>query len=1567
MSSGSAVHLSSDTGVQPESEPDPTPSLNIDEHASSGAISEPGEDDIDLPSHRFDDDIENDDELPTPSSSQINQTADNDAPDDPNFLTPVNLRKPLTDPHTSANVSAIKPVPLPTRASERNNDLVNNDVTQLNETDPTDNEFDMLSKLTHAPLSASNLLSEWLVQLTINGPASVASLLSLVIAIGRPTGVLAHQQLVTPDMVIANQPHNNIASFSAILSTDPNARVPILAKDAHSKRARKAYEDFWCRLPTDASNVVIFDTDCVETLISWLEPMACSASRGLRTAACYAAYRMVDGFIAVKMRLQKDLSSMQRQLSSERTKSGDASATPSKSPGRPRDKPLSAKGKELARKVEELSTNNSELSELCDRVFRSVFVLKYRDVSPDIRGLSVKALGSWIMALPRQFLDDIHLKYIGWLLFDKDASVRKSAMEVVLSVVSKKDLFRNLNTFLGRFCGRVVEMCRDKDDTVAISAINILTHLEPHDVLDRKSREIVCALAIEETQVDIRRAAGEFLSHMIIRKASSQQPPTASGKKAQRPSGQKGKRALAARALEQLGEVPSLDISREHIKQLLADVTRKSSEHCSVLAVDAVWDHLPALRCWDAFTSFLVDRTIPSSSSSRRTSRTSSRKSTGSASTTTGESGISDSDKVSLCEILLASAIEASGKGDEARAKLITQSETDGAESPSESFTRFMVLELPKVLTHFQADGQVMKYLVQLPRLYRLDTLEQESFKPHLKSLLNRLVDALTRHSGETGVTFACSDTFRCLLSDENPIKAMTMQTLQLACRKATKEFCVAVMSGLADVEPETVRVSLVRLRVLSELVEPSVSILDPLLKLLEHQIEKGSNSELSDEVTSDAVRTMIGLVVWSLLRFRSRLNNPSVSNLNPTTFFEASDIQEAQKRGADIVSRILEMCACVKVSPYVNTVSLQGLLTIMTLCAGIEKLLVERMQGSGTGSTSPHVEVKNQIDLLSLKARRDVLADVVKQSTISLIEHELQLRSHRRGKSSKQVEHSDVPLKQCMAALIQASIQSPISKEICHLPLMGLLLKGKRGRQENNENDVSIVDICRRYYEHRIMRGSRITEEEIRILMDCGSLERRNAKSFVTSRDMAEIFVSFRRRSVERNALSLHILRVLVDWVVDEDHDVKTIVDGVRMLCNVATGMLGYLTGEGSQYARQKLKALEEVLKKDWIVEECGEVEASVEGLIKALEAIQEFGPGQYSRTGTTDNGKGSQHVDSDDESEDNIPAVEVEGERATADNERSSSVARNPIAKVASRRSSRRTSPVDNSIYREQESSAEMGDIIVHNEEVLVEADECGADVEGNNDPKRASSDNDRIEVDINTTDAVAKGHETKVQNGDEHVFEGKLNSLSSSLHDDDDLRHQGNATNLGQLSPAEIPNGTSEPNVSRSDKKRKGAKHTSVEIPDLTFGANSDDKATKPITRPNGSSELGDKGTGPSLVPVDEEEGTNGESTSKRPPPRRSKRRRSTESSQLVGSVASKIIITKRPRTPKSIHVRHSSSRTENEANSVEDANIDRNGGRGIRTRSATKISRELVTEEAETTPSKPTVRRRKRYHW
>ncbi|PXF40977.1 Cohesin subunit SA-3 [Gracilariopsis chorda] len=251
----------------------------------------------------------------------------------------------------------------------------------------------------HKPSSPPGLFTACMSHVSINGLEAMSAIVFLVISAARPVP-FSREQLVTSDMIIANEPQESVRDLCQVLAVDAPEKVVVLAKDTPSRRVRRTYEDFWRRVAAEAPDIVLYHTDCFETLILWLESMCSSPIRALRLSASFAAYRLVDGFIEVGTQLRKRLASIQRQLSTEKRDSGisqrnDSARGAKKRPaqGKEKKKELSPKGKALANKVDELNAKNSEITELSDRVYRSIFIDRHRDIYAEVRSMSLSALG----------------------------------------------------------------------------------------------------------------------------------------------------------------------------------------------------------------------------------------------------------------------------------------------------------------------------------------------------------------------------------------------------------------------------------------------------------------------------------------------------------------------------------------------------------------------------------------------------------------------------------------------------------------------------------------------------------------------------------------------------------------------------------------------------------------------------------------------------------------------------------------------------------------------------------------------------------------------------------------------------------------------------------------------------------------------------------------------------------------------------------------------------------------------------------------------------------------------
>jgi cohesin complex subunit SA-1/2 len=105
-------------------------------------------------------------------------------------------------------------------------------------------------------------------------------------------------------------------------------------------------------------------------------------------------------------------------------------------------------------------------------VITSVFVHRFRDIAAHIRADSIHFLGEWLQKCA-EFLDPTHLKYLGWLLNDRDSMVRESALQTISHLCEADPMVDDLVEFLQRFKTRLLEMSRDVDDRCRVLAMSV--------------------------------------------------------------------------------------------------------------------------------------------------------------------------------------------------------------------------------------------------------------------------------------------------------------------------------------------------------------------------------------------------------------------------------------------------------------------------------------------------------------------------------------------------------------------------------------------------------------------------------------------------------------------------------------------------------------------------------------------------------------------------------------------------------------------------------------------------------------------------------------------------------------------------------------------------------------------------------------------------------------------------------------------------------------------------------------------------------------------------------------
>lgn len=172
----------------------------------------------------------------------------------------------------------------------------------------------------------------------------------------------------------------------------------------------------------------------------------------------------------------------------------------------------------LATRTELISEQRAELDGALQLVFKSLFVHRYRDVSPDIRLDVLSAFGTWIVAAPIDFLTNAHLKYVGWMLNDRESPrLRRAALSVLLAIFTAfpdVDTRAKMADFFTRFRARIAEMAHDVDEEVRVTALAALRQAWAADFLTMAEVEQVRA-ALLAPSLRVRRAAAAFLLHQL--------------------------------------------------------------------------------------------------------------------------------------------------------------------------------------------------------------------------------------------------------------------------------------------------------------------------------------------------------------------------------------------------------------------------------------------------------------------------------------------------------------------------------------------------------------------------------------------------------------------------------------------------------------------------------------------------------------------------------------------------------------------------------------------------------------------------------------------------------------------------------------------------------------------------------------------------------------------------------------------------------------------------------------------------------------------------------------------
>ncbi|KAI2801174.1 Cohesin subunit SA-2 [Blomia tropicalis] len=265
------------------------------------------------------------------------------------------------------------------------------------------------------------------------------------------------------------QAHNNDnAQIIGALVDEFGPDDPLISTGPVWKKFRENFCEFIHTLIRQCQYSIIYDKFLMENTISFLISLCYSQVQPFRHTATLAAMKLMTALVDVAITLNINLDNTHRQCESERRNAIGWSNSPSE------------RLELLTNKRHELEKNTKTLKTFIDNLFKSIFVNRYRDISPEIRSICMTEIGIWFKRLPGIFLDDSYLKYVGWTLYDQIGDVRLDCLKVLLPLYESEETTRKMKLFTNHFKDRILVMMLDKEPDVAVMAIKLVINIHKH-------------------------------------------------------------------------------------------------------------------------------------------------------------------------------------------------------------------------------------------------------------------------------------------------------------------------------------------------------------------------------------------------------------------------------------------------------------------------------------------------------------------------------------------------------------------------------------------------------------------------------------------------------------------------------------------------------------------------------------------------------------------------------------------------------------------------------------------------------------------------------------------------------------------------------------------------------------------------------------------------------------------------------------------------------------------------------------------------------------------------------
>ncbi|KAM6985039.1 cohesin subunit SA-2 [Aplochiton taeniatus] len=494
-----------------------------------------------------------------------------------------------------------------------------------------------------------------------------------------------------------------------------SGEYPLTMSGPYWRRFRSEFCEFVSVLVSQCQHSVVFDSYLMDTLISLFTELSDSCVRAFRHTCTLAAVKLLSSLVGVALSLSVAVENSQRLYEVERTKATGRRGSP--------------RLERIHIKTTELQDKRMEIENMMDTIFKGIFLKRYRDVLPEIRSMCMEELAVWMKLYSSVFLTDSYLKYVGWMMHDKQPDVRLKCVLGLQALYGDPLLLPKLDLFTSRFKDRMISMTLDKDHEVSVQTIRLLSLMSQscEDMLTPLDLKQLFQL-VYSSHRPVATMAGELLYARLLQNPGASSPSTPQGGASEQET---QSRLTAAR-----------------LRALLHFHQNTQLHHHVVYLVDSIWDCAGALlKDWSSVTSLLLQEP------------------------TSQDTGLTQAEQAVVVELLVASVRQAAEgpvlAGRNTGKRVISAREKKSQVDDCVKLTEHFLMVLPKLLSKFSQPTETAASLMKIPQYFHpADSPPGENTKLLLSALLVEMAAVVELHS-DPGLLEAAARSYLALCGED--------------------------------------------------------------------------------------------------------------------------------------------------------------------------------------------------------------------------------------------------------------------------------------------------------------------------------------------------------------------------------------------------------------------------------------------------------------------------------------------------------------------------------------------------------------------------------------------------------------------------------------------------------------------------------------------------------------------------------------------------------------------------------------------------------------------------------